>query len=164
MKRFILLFVTLLVSCISYANTTGHSLFQFERSKNRNYICYDVNTTNEIIDRKDPIHAYWIQAETDGKTNELSFFQKKMAFGYKIVNSGSNDITITLQAYDKLLIHVYKKDGKWVATTKMNGREIIITKMYAQLRSPKSLHVEYVDIYGKTLKGGEQVCERIKNS
>lgn len=113
---------------------------------------------------KEPIHVYWVQAETDGKTNELSFFQKKIAFGYKIVKSGGNEVTISLKAYDKLLIRVYRKGGKWIATTKWNGKEMVITRMFAQLRSSNSLHVEYVDIYGTSLSTGESICERINNN
>ena len=161
MTRILLLALLCLLPSLCMAATPKERLFVFERSKNKNYICYDVHTSGDVLDKDEPIHAYWIEAETDGKRSELSFFQKKMAFGYKVISRGSNDVTISLKAYDKLLIHVYKKGNKWIAAAKWNGKDIIISRMFAQLHSPNSLVVDYVDIQGKLLSTGEPVSERI---
>lgn len=163
MKRLLTYILLAMTTLMSYAETPENRLFQFERSKNKNYICYDANVTNGALNMKDPIHAYWILAETDGSVDELSFLQKKLAFGYNVVKKGDNEVTITLKAYNGLLIRVHQQDNQWIATTTWNGKEIIISKMYAQLRSPNSLSVEYVDVSGTLATTGETVTERINN-
>lgn len=163
MKKILSTIAFLCVAAMALAAAPEGHLFRFERSKNRNYICYDVNLNNDILDTKEPISVYWIRAEEGGEKKELSFFQRKMAFGYKVVNRGKNEVTIHLTAYDKLDIKVCRRSGKWVALCTMNGKNIQINKMFAQLRSPNSLHVEYVDIYGINLATGKSIRERIAN-
>ena len=137
-------------------------LFQFHRSTNRNYICYDVQQSNGRLDTKKPIHVYWIRAEEDGAKKDLSFIQRTLAFGYKVVSRGDNEATIHLTAYNKLLIRICQRQGKWVALATINGQEAYLTRLFAQMRSPNSLHVEYVDLFGKSTATGADVTERIK--
>lgn len=163
MKKILSIIAFLCVAAMAFAATPEGHLFRFERSKNSNYICYDVNLNNNMLNTKEPISVYWIRAEEGGGKRELSFVERKMAFGYKIVKRGKDEVTVRLTAYDKLDIKVCRRSGKWVALCTMNGKNIQINKMYAQLQSPNSLHVEYVDIYGINLATGESIRERIAN-
>lgn len=139
-------------------------LFHFERSKNRNYVCYDVNLKQgEALDTKSPVSVYWIRVEEGGGKKELSFFQRKFAFGYKVISRDTNEATIHLTAYDKLPIRICQRSGKWIALCTLHGKEIQITKMFAQMKSPNSLHCNYVDIYGIDLSTGGATRERINN-
>ena len=159
---FLVIFAASLFSAIT-AEPQGR-LFRFERSKNRNYICYDVQQQNGQLNIKDPIHIYWIRVEEGGGQKELSFVQRKLAFGYKVVERGNNEVTIHLTAYDKLLIRICLRDGKWIALANIGGEEAQLTRLYAQMRSPNSLHVEYVDLFGRSLSTGKDVKHRIKNT
>ena len=79
---------------------TPDRLFHIARSLNRNLVCYDANQTNGKLDTKEPIKVYWLNREMEpGKTNGLSFIQKKMAYGYKVVSVAEHTCTITLTAY-----------------------------------------------------------------
>ena len=79
---------------------TPDRLFHIARSLNRNLVCYDANQTNGKLDTKEPIKVYWLNREMEpGKTNGLSFIQKKMAYGYKVVSIAEHTCTITLTAY-----------------------------------------------------------------
>ncbi|MCR4994697.1 MAG: DUF4833 domain-containing protein [Bacteroidales bacterium] len=147
---------------ISAAEPEGR-LFRFERSTNRNYICYDVRQVNGRLDTKEPIHVYWIRAEEDGSQKELSFVQRKLAFGYKVVKKGGNEAVVHLTAYSKFNIRICQRHGKWIALASINGKEAQLHKLFAQMRSPTSLHVEYVDIFGTGLDTHKPVSERIRN-
>ena len=163
MFRFILTTV-LLAACICMnAATPEGRLFRFERSTNRNYICYDVREEKGLLDMKEPIHVYWIRAEEDGSQKELSFVQRKLAFGYKVISRGKNEVNIHLTAYNKLVIRICNRGGKWVALTTINGKEALLTKLFAQMKSPNSLHVVHVDVYGRDSVTGAAVKERIMN-
>lgn len=75
---------------------TPDRLFHIARSLNRNLVCYDANQANGKLDTKEPVKVYWLNREKEpGKTNGLSFIQKKMAYGYKVVSVAEHTCTIT---------------------------------------------------------------------
>ena len=162
MKRvlFILSFLQLSLFAAIAATPEGR-LFQFERSTNRNYICYDVNLLKDgKLDLKEPVNPYWIRAEERGEKKELSFLQFKFAFGYKVDSTRENEATIHLSPYKNLPIRICKRSGKWVALVKMEGQEMQVTKMFAQMKG-QSLTCLYVDVTG--IANGKTITRRINN-
>ncbi len=162
MKRvlFILSFLQLSLFAAIAATPEGR-LFQFERSTNRNYICYDVNLLKDgKLDLKEPVNPYWIRAEEGGEKKELSFLQFKFAFGYKVDSTRENEATIHLSPYKNLPIRICKRSGKWVALVKMEGQEMQVTKMFAQMKG-QSLTCLYVDVTG--IANGKTITRRINN-
>ena len=145
----------------AFASTPEGRLFQFERSTNKNYICYDVNLKEDgKLNLKEPVHPYWIRAEEGGEKKELSFLQFKFAFGYKVDSTKENEVTIHLSPYKNLPIRILKRGGKWIALVKMEGQEMILTKMFAQMKG-ESLTCLYVDVTG--IANGKTVTKRINN-
>lgn len=161
MKRFlfVLSFLHLYVFAALAANPEER-LFQFERSTNRNYICYDVNLKDGKLDIKEPVHAYWIRVEDGGEKKELSFLQFNFAFGYKVDSKKENEVTIHLSPYKKLPIRICKRNGKWMALVTMEGQEMQLTKMFAQMKG-ESLTCLYVDVTG--IAKGKTITKRINN-
>lgn len=162
MKR-LLIILSFLYFCIfaSFAATPEGRLFQFERSTNKNYICYDVNLKNGKLDLKEPVHAYWIRAEEGGEKKELSYLQFTFAFGYKVDNKKDNEVTIHLSPYKNLPIRILKRGGKWIALVTMEGQEMIVSRFFAQMKG-ESLTCLYVDVTGTT-SNGKTVTKRINN-
>ena len=158
MKRGLLFFVlSFLILSFSHASDR---LFQFERSTNRNYICYDVRLKDGKLDLKDPVHAYWIRVEDGGEKKELSFLQFTFAFGYKVDSKKDNEVVIHLSPYKKLPIRICKRNGKWVALVTMEGQEMQLTKMFAQMKGD-TLTCLYVDVTG--IANGKTITKRINN-
>ena len=162
MKRllFILSFFQFFILA-AFAATPEGRLFQFERSTNKNYICYDVNLKEDgKLNLKEPVHPYWIRAEEGGEKKELSFLQFKFAFGYKVDSTKENEVTIHLSPYKNLPIRILKRGGKWIALVKMEGQEIVVSKFFAQMKG-ESLTCLYVDVTG--IANGKTVTKRINN-
>ena len=80
---------------------TAERLFHISRSVNRNLVCYDAHLTNNgqlITD--EPINVYWVnREERPGEKNGLNYFQRKMAYGYKVVDEGDDYSVVTLSAF-----------------------------------------------------------------
>jgi hypothetical protein len=159
MNKRLLLFFILSFFILSFS-CAAERLFIFERSTNKNYICYDVNLKDGKLNLKDPVEAYWIRAEEGGEKKELSFLQFKFAFGYKVDSTKDNEVTIHLSPYKNLPIRILKRNGKWVALVKMEGTEMQLTKMFAQMKG-ESLTCLYVDVTG--IANGKTVTKRIIN-
>jgi len=151
---FILSFFILSFSC------AAERLFVFERSTNKNYICYDVNIKDGKLNSKEPVHAYWIRAEEGGEKKELSYLQFNFAFGYKVDSKKADEVTIHLTPYKNLPIRITKRGGKWIALVTMEGQEMVVSKFFAQMKG-ESLTCLYVDVTGTV--NGKTVTKRINN-
>ena len=133
----------------------------FERSTNTNYVCYDINLQDGSLCQKEPLKPYWVLGDNT-RIEGLTFLDRKMAYGVKVISSKKDEALVHLTAYKDLSIRICKHKGKWVGIVKLNGKEIIVQKMFAQMKQPIGVKCEYVEIMGTDLKTGEKRNERIK--
>ena len=163
-----ILFFTLIAT--SYAgnpeeNTypTSERLFHIARSTNKNLVCYDVNLENGKLNTKTPLNVYWVnREERPGETNGLSYFQRKMAYGYKLVSEGDDFSEVTLTAYSGKKLKICKQDSKYVRMTTIDNQPAILESLYVQTKSGSPLSVEYVELQGISTSTGAKVSERVK--
>ena len=98
----LLLFGFIVLSAISYSQNklkdtypapkADNLLFYLQRTKNKNTIIYELNTlANGTINQQEPVHACWLRYEEGGKRMELSYVQKKLAFGIDAVTDKQKD-------------------------------------------------------------------------
>ena len=162
MRYYILCLFCFLSSLTVWAETPDEHIFVFERSTNTNYVCYDINLQNGKLNKKEPLHPYWrLDHGTHFVEEDLTFLDRKMAFGVKIVSASEDESVVYLTAYKDLKIHLCKQNGKWVGIVKLNGHEMVLQKMFAQMKPPFSIKCEYVDILGTDTTSGEKRQERI---
>ena len=86
MKRAIWWFAVLALLIVpAEAQIKTSPLFIIERSKNANVVHYDARLTADgKLDPKDPVIAYWVLSAEDGRREELSWIEKKKAYGFDI--------------------------------------------------------------------------------
>ena len=161
MKRIIPLLLLCLCFTTAFSKMPTDRLFQIDRSKNANIVCYDVKLENDHLDLEHPMEVYWIRHEEGGIKKDLSLLQRRLAYGYKVVEKGQNEASIRLTAYKKQSIRICKRGGQWVALVTIQGQECILSSIYVQAKPQNSLSVEYVELHGKTLKGGKTVSEKL---
>lgn len=143
--------------------TTPDRLFHIARSLNRNLVCYDANPVNGKLDAKAPVKVYWLNREKEpGKTNGLSFIEKKMAYGYKVVSVEGQTCTITLTAYPKRELTVCREGGRYVCRAMIDNRPAILQSLYVKASPNNPLHVEYVELQGITVDTGTAVTEKVR--
>ena len=160
--RLLLGFLLLFVPCslLFAIEIPKEHIYVFERSTNSNYVCYDINLQDGKLCQKEPLNGYWV-LDDETRLGELTFLERKMAFGIKVVSATEKEARVHMTAYKGLIIRICKHKGKWVGIVKMNGHEMILTKMFAQMKPPFKVTCEYVDIYGTDITTGEKRRERI---
>ena len=136
-------------------------VFRFERSTNSNYICYDINLKDGSLCKGEPLKPYWVLGGGT-RMEGLTFLDRKMAFGVKVVSSNKDEAVVHLTAYKDLNIRICQHKGKWVGIVKLGGHEIVLQKMFAQMKPPMNVKCEYVDVLGTDIKTGEKCQQRIK--
>ena len=142
--------------------STEKRLFHIERSKNKNIVCYDINTdTTGDPDEKKPLSVYWINREEyPGQHGELSYMQHKLAYGYTVLGKENGAIIIELNAAKNKKITVEQNDRKYFCRMDINQQPSVLLKIYIKTKIHNSLQVEYVDIHGLDLAKGTPVMER----
>lgn len=141
---------------------TPQRVFHISRSINHNLVCYDVNLVDGKLDTDKPLNVYWVNREERmGEKNGLNFFQRKMAYGYKVVAEGENSCTITLTAYSGKKFTICQRGKRYVCETTIGGKEAVLKYMYVKLSDRNSMKVDYVELHGETLSSREEVVERI---
>src|SRR4030042_179644 len=77
--------VLVLLPAPAAARIKASPLFIIERSKNANVVHYDARLTADgELDSKEPVIAYWVKLARDGRREELSWIEKKKAYGFEI--------------------------------------------------------------------------------
>lgn len=144
--------------------TTPERLFYITRSLNKNLVCYDYRLTDGKLDKKDPIHVYWVNREEKvGQKEDINFFQRKMAYGYKQVEKGEDRVVFTLTAYPKRQMTLTGSAGKgYTCYVSISGKQAILQSLYVKTKPGNPMSVEYVELRGVTVDGGEAVTEQVR--
>ena len=101
-------------------------LFHIARSVNKNLVCYDVNLRDGKLDTHDPLNVYWVNREKHpGETNGLSYIQRKMAYGYKLISASDNACVCSLTAYPSRQLTITKRDSRYVCYITINNQQAI---------------------------------------
>jgi hypothetical protein len=151
--------VLVLLAAPAAAQITTSPLFIIERSKNANVVHYDARLTDDgKLDPKEPVIAYWVRLAEDGRREELSWIQKKMAYGFTIKPDPSVDgYRMTMVAVPGRQITVKREKDAVIAEAIIDGWPAVLEKIYINasdgLMGPK---VHYIEVYGKDLQMGEQ--------
>jgi len=146
------------------AQTKTSPLFIIERSKNANVVHYDARLTADgKLDPKEPVIAYWVVLAEDGRREELSWIEKKKAYGFTVKSDSSvNGYTMTLVAAPEKQIIVKAEKDAVRAEAVIDGRPAVLEKLYInasdRLTGPK---VHYIEVYGKDLQTGEKRREKM---
>ena len=146
------------------AQTGPQPLFKIERSKNANIIQYDaqIGSDGKLL-KKEPVVGYWIRLAEQGQVKQLSWIQRKFAFGFSAkYHRDSDTATIDMVADIGQPITVKRVEGKYMAVIDLEGQPSQLEKIFIQAHGKGiSVTVEYVEIFGVDLKSGEPTYGKI---
>ena len=164
-----LLFVLLSLTHLSAGNTsddcytTQNRLFHISRSVNRNLVCYDVHLKDGHLDTDHPLEVYWINREEHpGARGTLSYIQRKLAYGYKVISCDEYTCVCTLTAYPSRRLTIRKHGDAFTCFISINNREAILKTLHVKSKPKNPLSVEYVELTGIDSDGKTIVSERVK--
>lgn len=155
-----LLLLLAVVLQLSAVEIPSEHVFVFERSTNSNYVCYDINLAGGSLSQKEPLKTYWVLDE-ETRTEGLTFLDRKMAFGVKVISAKENEAWVHLTAYKNLKIRICRHKGKWAGIVKLKGHEMVVEKMFAKMKPHFAVKCEYVEITGTDIATGKKRSERI---
>ena len=140
-------------------------LFYLQRTSNKNTIVYELNKKNGVLNTEDPIHVFWIRYEEQSQRQELSFVQKRFAYGVRVKKIQEGHYRFALNSYDNFTMELLKDtDGEYRVYTMANNKRIQLQRIFIKITggSMWSPDIEYFELRG--YNHGEQavVAERMK--
>jgi len=140
------------------------TLFYIKRNTDQNLVMYDANLTpNKKFDPKHPVKVYWIRHTEGGIKKDLSFMQRKMAYGLDL-KKVSDTYEGRIAAYEKRPIRImYGTNNKPVAYIVINGKWQLLQQIYLHIADVKAIipKVTYIQLIGKDVQTGAEVSEKI---
>lgn len=137
-------------------------LFYIEKSTNKNIVCYDANINADgTINEKAPVTAYWLMNEEDGRRENLSWIERKKAFGFSFEKNADGEFVITPNADEDWKLKLSAENGEPKAELPINGKPSIVHKVFLQVDQGMLLpSVKAVELFGKCPKSGSAMYEK----
>ena len=139
-------------------------LFRIERSTNSNIVQYDAQVTQDgRLWSEEPIVAYWVRHNEDGQVKELSWFQKRFAYGFRAQHDPQTDrVTLDMKAKIGRPVIVEPVGERYTATMTIDGESAEIERIFIQATGRGiSTRVEFIELYGRDSATGEARYEKL---
>ncbi len=141
-------------------------LFYVQRSPNTNTIVYELNTEkNGRLNANEPVHVYWLRYNEKGQKEELSYMQRKFAYGLTSKALPNDQFDIRFVSYKKFPLTLMKgNDGKYHIFATVNQKPMYITRIFLKIEGGSFWlpNVKYVEIKGIETSTGKEIVERFK--
>jgi len=141
-----------------HATTT---LFSLGRSKNANIVCYVTRSDARGLDPSRPIDAFWLMLAEDGRREELTWAERKLAYGFSVAGSSSDRCVLRLTACPERPLLVERQGPTFRAMLLIAGKRAALTRIFVQTTEGSLLpSVQYLDLFGRAADGAA-VHERL---
>lgn len=144
---------------------SNKQLFYLQRTQNINTIVYELNYKNGIFDTENPVQGFWIRYQEKGQREELSFIQRKFAYGLKTRKISENSYELNFVSYRKYKMYLrLGNDKKFYVYANINNQPAILTSIFIKINGGSfwSPNIEYVEVSGIEPNSHSIVKERVK--
>lgn len=139
------------------------SLFIVARTTNGNVVHYDAHLTKGgDIDPADPIDVYWTIGSSSGSREDLSFLERRRAWGVNVRRRSDGHFIMALVSQKQIEVEIYRKDGVVRAETLIAGSRAFLNKIFVNIEGPILFpRVNYIELFGIDVETGMACYERI---
>jgi hypothetical protein len=144
-------------------------LFYVQRTPNTNTIVYELNLGPDgTIIKEDPVHIFWIRYKEDGSKEELSYLQRKYAYGLRCVLVDPEKLFYKLNfvSYSKRHLYLQKsgRDKKYHIYTYIAGKWSILHKIFVNIEGGTFWlpNIQKIEMSGRENTTGKMITEIFK--
>lgn len=173
----VLVVLTIMIPGIGFAsdseNNKNNLLFKIERNRDADEIYYELNPDETgRPDKKEPVKVYWVKHTQNGKTEPLTWIQKKYSYGIKTIDPEEEGIDETQKenvcfrfvSFGECFFSLKPaSDGIYKAIVHHKNREIEVSGIFVQIEGDRFRmpSVPFVQLHGIDLATGQSVTETI---
>ncbi len=152
----------------NYPVPTGNAsqLFYLQRSPNTNTIVYELNLKAGILDAENPVHVFWIRYGENGQRAELSYIQRKFAYGLNTRMVEKDKYELRFTSYKRYVLYLMKaKDNRFQVYSVINGKLSVLKRIFIHIKSGGSFwspNIEFVELNAEDPLTGAPVTGTLK--
>lgn len=144
-----------------------NQLFYLQRDPNTNTIIYELNLNAKAeVNRAEPILVYWLRYDDNDEKKDLSYIQRKFAYGIQTKEIAKDQWEIRFVSHKKIPMYLMqsKEDQKYHVYVTVNNKKIELSKIFVRIEGGSFWlpNVKYVELTGINTATGTPVVERIK--
>lgn len=146
----------------------SNQLFYLQRDPNTNTIICQLNVDkNGEVNVKEPVNVFWMRYGDQGEKKDLSFIQRKFAYGILTKSLGKGEFELRFTAHKNLPMYLNKSAGdkKYHVFATINNKKLQIERIFLRIEGGSFWlpNVKYVEIKGLDANNPSKVLiERIK--
>jgi hypothetical protein len=140
-------------------------LFYMQRTANSNTIIYELNAPNGKLNEETPIHVYWLRYAEKGQKEELSYIQRKFAYGLVTKKLANDQYDVRFVSYKKFPLLLMKaNDGKYHIFATVAQKQMMLNRLFVKIEGGSFWlpNVVYVELRGTDQNTGREIVERFK--
>jgi len=144
----------------------SNQLFYLQRDPNTNTVIYQLNLTSAgRIDEQEPIRVFWLRYQEQGQRQELSFIQRKFAYGLTAQKIAPDKYVLKFAAYNKVPLYLMRSgvDNAFHVVAVLATKQIVLTRVYVRIEGGTFWvpNVRYIELKGWNAATHEPVVERL---
>lgn len=144
----------------------SNQLFYLQRDPNTNTIIYELNLDGKgLINDEKPIKVYWMRYDDNGEKKELSYVQRKFAYGIRSKKIEKDRFELRFVSYKQLPLYLSKSttDNKYHVFINANDKNIQLDRIFIRIEGGSLWvpNIKYVDLQGVNTKTKIKISERI---
>jgi len=145
----------------------ANQLFYLQRDPNLNTLIYELNLDdNGVLDREEPVIGYWIRYGEGNKKQDMSFVQRKFAYGIQAKELGKDQFELHFVSHKKLSLYLTRSesDKKYHVHVTVNNKKLILDRIFVRIEGGSYWipNVRYVELRGYNAEANAIITERIK--
>ena len=145
----------------------ANTLFYLQRDPNINTIIYELNLNADgAVNASEPVKAYWMRYADKGNKEDLSYVQRKFAYGIQSKALGNDEYELRFVSHKKLPLLLKKSatDKKYHVYITANDKRIMLDRIFVRIEGGSYWlpNVKYVELTGTNTKTTSPIVERIK--
>lgn len=140
-----------------------YHLFYIQHSQNHNTFVYEANFSNKKLSAVEPVKIHRIAYTKGGVKEELTKMQRNLAYGIEFKKIKENHYEFCLVSYPDKKLHLeIAEDGKPFVRTTVNGKKMILHKMFLNMQKGASIKpkIESIDFTGTEDGTQKEIKER----
>ncbi len=140
-------------------------LFYIQRTSNANTLIYELNAPGGHVDEQNPMHVYWLRYAEKGQKEELSYIQRKFAYGLITKRLANDQYDVRFVSYKKFPLLLMKaNDGKYHIFATIEQKQMMLNRVFVKIEGGSFWlpNVVYVELRGTDQTTGREIIQRFK--
>lgn len=144
-----------------------NELFYLQRDPNTNTVIYQLNLKEDgKVDPEKPVNVYWMRYADKGQKEDLSYVQRKFAYGLQTKALGNDEYELRFVSHKKLPLYLKRSavDKKYHVYIDANDKKIMLDRVFVRIEGGSYWipNVRYVELKGLNAKTQTPIVERLK--